>query len=301
MGVFILLVSGCEPAQSGPITVNSQPTILHTPTQVSQSTASLTVETSPTTGQTEAPVTTDVTVLTPTQTLKPTAEPDGITLYYHGNAMFEILSPGGTRVMIDVYDPALLSKPVVEQDILLTSHHHHDHYRADFAGSFPGRQINRQAGEIIAEDVRIKSISSSHNAGEKLRLAGGTNYIFLIEIGGLRIAYFGDIGQNQLEPDQLEVLRHVDIAISQLRNPYSEMSMQNLKGFALMDQVRPRLFIPTHASLETIQYALERWTGYFSENDSVFIDPARLRRDPGMLLFGSNAHKYSDDLPLEIW
>jgi L-ascorbate metabolism protein UlaG (beta-lactamase superfamily) len=204
-------------------------------------------------------------------------------------------------VLINVYDPALLSKPAVEQDILLTSHHHHDHYQADFTGSFSGQQIDRQAGEVVAADVRITSIPSSHNAGERLRLAGGSNYIFLIEIGGLRIVHFGDIGQDRLTPDQLEVLKPVDVAISQLRNPYSEMGMQDLKGFVLMDQVQPGLFIPTHANLETIQYALIRWTGYLSDADSVFIDPARLSRAPGMLLFGLNAQKYGDDFPLEIW
>ncbi len=301
MGLFILFVSGCEPMQSTPIDVGPQPTTMQVQTQVSHPTARLTATPISTTSQVEPPVATDTVVLTPTAVITPTAEADGVTLYYHGNAMFEILSPSGPRVLIDVYDPALLSKPAGEQDILLTSHHHHDHYQADFAGTFPGQQIDRQAGEVVTEEVRITSIPSSHNAGERLRLAGGTNYIFLIEIGGLRIVHFGDIGQDHLNPDQLEVLKPVDVAISQLRNPYSDMGMQDLKGFVLMDQVQPALFIPTHASLETIQFALNRWTGYLSDGDSVFINPARLNQEPGILLFGSNAHKYGNDLPLEIW
>ena len=287
--------------QSTQVGVDPQPTTLHVQTQVSQPTSWLTATPLQTPSQVEPPVATDTAVLTPTAVITPAAEPDGVTLYYHGNAMFEILSPSGTRVLIDVYDPALLSKPAGEQDILLTSHHHHDHYQADFTGSFPGQQIDRQAGEVVTEHVRITSIPSSHNAGERLRLTGGSNYIFLIEIGGLRIVHFGDIGQDRLTPDQLEVLKPVDVAISQLRNPYSEMGMQDLKGFVLMDQVQPGLFIPTHASLETIQYALNRWTGYLSDGDSVFIDPAILSQEPGILLFGLNAHKYGDDLPLEIW
>lgn len=203
--------------------------------------------------------------------------------------------------MIDVYDPALLSKLPGEQDILLTTHHHHDHYQEAFVDSFPGDQLNCQAGELIDDDVHIISIPSSHNAGERFRLEGGTNYIFLIEIGGLRIAHFGDIGQDQLTADQLEVLKPVDVAITQLRNPYSDMGMQNLKGFRLMDQVQPRLVIPTHTSLESIQYGLNQWTGYFNEDDSVFIDPSMLSRDTEMLLLGSNAARYRDDFSLEIW
>ncbi len=84
-------------------------------------------------------------------------------------------------------------------------------------------------------------------------------------MAGLRVAHFGDIGQKALTPDQLKILGKVDIAITQLANMYSDMTAQNKKGFNLMDQLKPKLIIPTHIldpSCATI--AAEKWAAYNS-------------------------------------
>ena len=52
---------------------------------------------------------------------------DVITLYHEIYAQVEIISPRGVRVLIDVHDPSLLSKPATKQDMLLTTHRHFDH------------------------------------------------------------------------------------------------------------------------------------------------------------------------------
>lgn len=81
---------------------------------------------------------------------------------------------------------------------MLTTHNHGDHYRLDFFNSFAGRQLKVKTGDIKLEDVTIRGIASAHNEGDEPRPEDGSNYIFIIDMGGLRIAHFGDIGQDAL-------------------------------------------------------------------------------------------------------
>jgi L-ascorbate metabolism protein UlaG (beta-lactamase superfamily) len=134
-----------------------------------------------------------------------------------------------------------------------------------------------------------------------LKPEGGTNTIYLIEIGGLRIAHFGDIGQEQLTPDQLDTLYPVDIAITQFTNQFSNMDMENLKGFRLMEQVKPRLIIPTHANRDAIQYALGLWPGFYSVQSPLLITLDQLPEQTSLLLLGSHAVSYMDIFSLEKW
>ena len=143
----------------------------------------------------------------------PTPKPAGVTLTYEGNAQVELVTPTGRHVYLDVFDPSLLVKQPTAEDILLTTHLHSDHYYQSFADAFPGQQILASTGEINLPDVTITGIASGHNSGDPLLEKGGTNYIYVIDLGGLRIAHFGDIGQDALTASQLEALGSVDIAI----------------------------------------------------------------------------------------
>lgn len=239
----------------------------------------------------------------PSQTPFPTAtpQPEYVNLYYEEYAQVELIGPRGVRVLIDIANPDALSSPPTRDDILLTTHHHYDHYQENFVMTFPGQQLNRMAGQIELPGVRITGIPSAHNKGDRLIDQGGTNYIFLIEIADLRIVHFGDIGQEQLTSEQVERLLPVDIAITQLTNSYSNMNMENMKGFRLMEQVNPKLVIPTHASRSTIQYALGIWTGYGSKQPVVLISSQMLEQHLGLLLLGSHAEGLGDDFPLLDW
>jgi L-ascorbate metabolism protein UlaG (beta-lactamase superfamily) len=184
-----------------------------------------------------------------------------ISIYYGGNTQVELISPEGTRVLIDVYDPSLLSAPATEKDILLTTRSHSFHV-SSLTNNFPGQTLYVKVGEITTGDVVIKSIPSSHKDDNAFKQELGSNYIFIIDMGGLRIAHFGDIGQAALTPEQLEALGMVDIAVTQFHNLYSDMDLVNLKGFNLMDQVKPKLIIPSHEDIETMKYAAKKWKAY---------------------------------------
>ena len=120
-------------------------------------------------------------------------ETNGILLYYGENAQIEIVSPGGIHVFVDVHDPSAVSCPGGERDILCTSHHHPDHI-SSMRDDFVGKHLDARTGTIESGDVKVTALMSAHNSADEFVAEGGSNYIFLIETEGMRIAHFGDIG-----------------------------------------------------------------------------------------------------------
>jgi L-ascorbate metabolism protein UlaG (beta-lactamase superfamily) len=207
-------------------------------------------------------------------------DPESITLYYEENAQVEIISPEGVRVMIDVFNPTALSAPPTEDDVLLTTHTHSDHYYLKFIEAFPGQAITVSAGELSVGDIEITSIPSAHLPDIEMQDENGSNYIFIIDVAGLRIAHFGDIGQDELTEEQLDALGEVDLAITQFSNSYSAMDLINLKGFNLMDQVNPKLIIPTHFKLDALDVVVEKeWEGFQVQEWPITIDASMLLDD----------------------
>lgn len=213
-----------------------------------------------------------------------------LKLYYEENAQIELINAEGARVLIDVHDPGALSSPPTEKDILLTTHNHGDHRRLGFVSSFPGKQLDVEAGEIEQKGISILGIASAHNEGDDFKKKGGTNYIFVVEMSGLRIAHFGDIGQKALTPEQLKLLGTIDIAITQLSNNYSNMTVTNKKGFNLMDQVQPKLIIPTHIHNPMgARMAADKWEAFESYKKSLLLTKEKMPGKTTIIFMGRNA------------
>jgi L-ascorbate metabolism protein UlaG (beta-lactamase superfamily) len=213
----------------------------------------------------------------------------GITLYYGENAQFEIVSPGGIHVYIDVHNPAVLSKKGVKKDILLTTHHHPDHFTYAMTDAFKGLQLDVKIGTLTSGDVKVTGIASGHNAGDTFLDQFGTNYIYIIETAGLRIAHFGDIGQNELTKEQLAVLGKIDIAMTQFENTWSDMDVENKKGFKLMEQLKPRFIIPTHVGSDGVALLGKNYDALFSKKNPVKISKDSIPEKVSVLFLGGNA------------
>ncbi len=191
-------------------------------------------------------------------------EPKVTVICGDSQLQFELISPEGTRVFTDVSSPDALSKPAGSNDILLTTNSYPGTYLPDFVNSFPGKQLFRKIGTLEGNGVKVTGISSMHDQLSELLPENGANYIFLIEMGGLRIADFGYIGQEKLTKEQLDILGEIDIAITQLKNPFCNMTLENRKGFNLMDQLNPKLIIPTNFDEATARFAVTKWEGFYA-------------------------------------
>jgi len=144
-----------------------------------------------------------------------------------------------------------------------------------------------KAGEISSGDVAVKGIQSADGPREP----DGSNYIYIIDMGELRVVDFGGIGQDQFTQELLDELGEVDIALTQLKNSYSEMDIENKKGFNLMDQVKPKMVIPTHGStdMDTIAYAVSVWTDAYADSGEVIVESSGLSDETKLLLLGEPA------------
>lgn len=230
----------------------------------------------------------------------------GVEIYNQEAAQFEFVSDSSPVIHIDVVDPSMMQNSFTEKAILAVTHGHPDHYDKTIVDSFPGKTLVKKAGQITFNTGKVVSIPSAHAEGKEGAFLeeNGSNYIILVELNGLKIAHFGDIGQASLTEEQLGMLADVDIVITQFMNPLSEMDMENKKAFNLLAQLSPKLIIPTNHgrfSEGVILHAKELWEVYASEELSLNFDKDSLPQKTTMLLWGEGATFITDDHAIPEW
>jgi hypothetical protein len=216
------------------------------------------------------------------------ADESKVSISYQGNSQFEIICPNGVRVFTDVYDPSLLSAPPTPRDILLTTHTSVGNFLESFSQSFPGKQLTQSDGEILQDGLHILAIAGKHHVSDKL----GTNYMFLIETAGLRIVHFGDIGQERFSDQQLTCFGKVDIALTQFYNTVSNIDSVNLTGFNLMDQIHPKMIIPTNLDIDTAKYAVKKWRGYYWDRPMLKVGSSDMQGKTELVFMGPRSKQY---------
>jgi hypothetical protein len=225
---------------------------------------------------------------------------NSLTLAYEENAQVELTAPSGKRIVIDVYDPTLLTSQTA--DVLLTTHLHLDHYLVDYGDSFTGQKIINQTAELTSGDIKVKSIAASHD-DSPIDPESPTNHIFIIEFAGFKIVHMGSTGQLQLTPEQLAAIGgDVDIAIGALRN-VGGLDPNSHKQIDIINQIHPKLVIPTHSSLAYVQLAGQEWKATYSSKKSVTIPHDALPAQTTLLCMGNVAPSYGAILsvPESTW
>ena len=227
----------------------------------------------------------------------------GIMIFNYGSIpQTEIETVSGTRIYIDVADPQMVIKPPKAGDILLITHSHHpDHYNSVFADSFPGKKLIAEEGKIEDAGYKITGLKALHNTGDQYLSKGGTDYIFLIEADGVKIAHFGDIGQEKFTEEQLPFLKGLDVALMQFENQYSGMPAGSDKGYNLMKEIQPKIIIPTHIQDVSIKKACGIWKPYFSVKNGVKITKGIMPGSTSFILMGYNGSIYSKELNAQQW
>jgi hypothetical protein len=219
------------------------------------------------------------------------ASETGLTVYFENRSQVELIAPSGQRVLIDVSDPAALSRPSTASDILLTSHLHADHYDSAFEASFPGAKLTNRSGRLERNGVEVTSIDASHNS-EPVVPGAATDHILIVDIAGFRVVHFGDVGQTALTASQMAAIGRPDIAFSTLKDVAGVGGDAGSGGdypLALMAQVNPRLLIPTDEDLNLVTRAAATWPATYSTRASVKIPRAELPDRMTLLFMGSLA------------
>jgi L-ascorbate metabolism protein UlaG (beta-lactamase superfamily) len=137
---------------------------------------------------------------------------------WHGQSAFTLTSDEAT-VFIDPFgDMGPLAErgmkfnypPIGSDgvDLLLVTHEHRDHNAVEVIGGEPA-VLRSTAGKLESPIGEVLAVASEHdeNAGTER----GPNTIFVFELGGLRVAHFGDFGQRELREEQAAAIGAVDL------------------------------------------------------------------------------------------
>ncbi|HEX2945321.1 MAG TPA: MBL fold metallo-hydrolase [Clostridia bacterium] len=158
---------------------------------------------------------------------------------------FGIVSSKGTTILTDpIY--SLKDKVYIKADVITVTHTHSDHFNwmllnkvKDYA------KISSYSPEsFTVNDVNVIGAAASHTS-DPINESRPSNTIYVYELDGLRIAHMGDMGQDELTPEQLKKLGQLDIIFTIITNApsYGSATEKNIK---IIQQLKPKIVIPTH-------------------------------------------------------
>jgi L-ascorbate metabolism protein UlaG (beta-lactamase superfamily) len=189
-----------------------------------------------------------------------------ITIRWHGQSFFEIISSKGTRIVIDPHAIEAYGRKVVQADIVLISHLHDDHTQISVVENAKkakiiyglkdekgeGRRQEYNVVDVKIKDVRIRNFGTYHDAMGGMQR--GKNAVFVIEMDGLRIAHLGDLGHT-LSEAQRRRLGEVDILMIPVGGVYT---LNGLDAYKVVEQIKPKRFIfPMHYGTINYDYLLK--------------------------------------------
>jgi L-ascorbate metabolism protein UlaG (beta-lactamase superfamily) len=107
-------------------------------------------------------------------------------------------------------------------------------------------------GEYETKGVFIQGISAFHD--NSLGKERGQTTIFVIEAEELRICHLGDLGQKELNSEQMEKIGEVDVLMIPVGGAYTIDAKDTVK---IMSQIEPKIIIPMHYSLPKLKVKLD--------------------------------------------
>lgn len=202
-----------------------------------------------------------------------------VKLDYFGHCAFRITSPEGVTLMVDPWrdDPSgawgLWFKqefPEVVVDITMSTHTHFDH-DAIFRPQST-MVLDRMLGDYSFADLRIIGVADKHaclspgwynwtNAIEEFGQdpcppdnPGHMDMaVYVVETGGIRIAFWGDNRHNPPE-SFWQALGRVDVLTIPVDGSWHILSASQIA--AVVERLKPRAVIPTHYLNESTTYTL---------------------------------------------
>ncbi len=173
-----------------------------------------------------------------------------------GQSCFQISVSGSkdnsADIVIDPYDEATgLKLPNFSADILLVTHNHHDHNNIKGIKGEPF--VVQGPGEYEIKGVFIKGIPSFHdNKDGKER---GQNAIYTIDAEDMRFCHLGDLGQSELNPEQLDKIGQIDVLMIPVGG--GGYTISSAEAVKIVGQIEPRIVIPMHYAVPKLKMEVD--------------------------------------------
>jgi L-ascorbate metabolism protein UlaG (beta-lactamase superfamily) len=177
-------------------------------------------------------------------------------LTWLGQSCFILETAAGTRIVMDPIPKGLGYElpPGLKADAITISHEHFDHNNTGLLVNKPrvirGLTADKKGWTHIEEKVKevsVRSVGVYHD--DKRGAERGLNTVFILDVGGLRIAHLGDLG-HVLTDEQLSAIGSVDVLLVPVGGVYT---IDGYQATRVVDQLRPRLVVvPMHYRTEVL-------------------------------------------------
>jgi L-ascorbate metabolism protein UlaG (beta-lactamase superfamily) len=176
---------------------------------------------------------------------------------WYGQSAFR-LDDGEHSVFIDPFgDMSAVTErgmsweyPAIEAgaDLVLVTHEHVDHNAVEVISGEP-EVLRSTAGAPETSLGDVVAIASEHDdvAGTQR----GPNTIFVFELGGIRVAHFGDFGQSALRDEQAAAIGEVDLLIVPAGGG---PTIDGEQAAEIAERIAPRWVVPMHYRTERISF-----------------------------------------------
>jgi L-ascorbate metabolism protein UlaG (beta-lactamase superfamily) len=183
------------------------------------------------------------------------ADEKPVTIRWHGQSFFEVISPAGVRVVIDPHAIENYGRISVKADLVLLSHFHDDHTQVGVVENLKqakvltglkdekgdGRRVEWNRIDEKLKGVRVRSVGTYHDSSNGLER--GKNTVFVLDVAGLRVVHLGDLGHT-LSPDQLRRIGTVDVLLVPVGGTYT---INGIEANEVVEQIKPKRYvIPMH-------------------------------------------------------
>lgn len=184
-----------------------------------------------------------------------------IRITYYGHAAF-LFEGDGLRLIVDPYRSPDSGgyEPIDEPADVVVVSHENDRYHSHLGQIVPPFDLVR-APELPPEGRVVRGISFAMIPVFETpeRLPGDEVTIVRFTLGGIRVAFLGDLGHS-LRPDEAASLRGVDVALVPAGGPPT-IDYPLIPG--LLAAIDPRIVVPMHYRTPRINLAIQPVERFF--------------------------------------
>lgn len=214
-----------------------------------------------------------------------------LTIKWHGQSFFEIISSQGTRIVTDPHAIDAFGRQLVQADLVLCSHLHSDHTRLEVIENRDKAKVlfgvkedknskTRTTWNLFDEkfkDVHVYAVGTYHDEDQGLKR--GLNTVMVIEVDGYRVVHLGDLG-HKLSPDQLKLIGQADVLMVPVGGIYT---LNGSEAKEVVEQIKPRfVIIPMHYGIKGQYEDLLTYDEFLEDQTNVRKDrPDALTLDVG--------------------